>query len=120
MPEPLAPTTAEELQNDLRRCGDEQASVETGGSFSKRLVGGPVAPAMFRLTTSRMDRLLAYEPADLTVSVEAGMRIAELTRILAENNQFLPLDPPFGAKRPWGGPSREFERSATEALRLGP
>ena len=103
MPEPLAPTTTEELQATLRRCGDEQASVETGGSFSKRLVGGPVAAARHRLTTSRLDRLLAYEPADLTVSVEAGMGITELSRILAENNQFLPLDPPFAANATVGG-----------------
>ncbi len=103
MPEPLAPTTRDELQDTLRCCGDEQASIETGGSFSKRLVGGPVAAARYRLTTSRLDRLLAYEPADLTISVEAGMRIAELSRILAENNQFVPLDPPFGAKATVGG-----------------
>ena len=99
----LAPATAEELQEALRRCGREQASVESGGSFSKRLFGGPVAESTYRLSTQRLNRLLAYEPADLTVSVEAGMRFSELTRILAENNQFLPLDPPFGADSTIGG-----------------
>lgn len=103
MTESLAPATAEELQEALRRCGQEQASIETGGSFSKRLFGGPVAEAKYRLSTQRLNRLLAYEPADLTVSVEAGMRFNELTRILAENNQFLPLDPPFGAASTIGG-----------------
>ena len=103
MTESLAPATAEELQEALRRCGREQASVESGGSFSKRLFGGPVAESKYRLSTQRLNRLLAYEPADLTVSVEAGMRFGELTRILAENNQFLPLDPPFGADSTIGG-----------------
>lgn len=103
MTESLAPATAEELQEALRRCGREQASVESGGSFSKRLFGGPVAESKYRLSTQRLNRLLAYEPADLTVSVEAGMRFGELTRILAENNQFLPLDPPFGAESTIGG-----------------
>ena len=103
MTESLAPATAEELQEALRRCGREQSSVESGGSFSKRLFGGPVAEARYRLSTQRLNRLLAYEPADLTVSVEAGMRFEELTRILAENNQFLPLDPPFGADSTIGG-----------------
>ena len=102
-PESLAPATVEELRDELHRCGEEQCSIETGGSFSKRLVGGSVPAARYRLTTSRMDRLLAYEPADLTVSAEAGMRFAELSRILAENNQFLPLDPPFGADATLGG-----------------
>lgn len=103
MTESLAPATAEELQEALRRCGREQASIESGGSFSKRLFGGPVAEAKYRLSTQRLNRLLAYEPADLTVSVEAGMRFSELTGILAENNQFLPLDPPFGADSTIGG-----------------
>lgn len=103
MTESLAPATAEELQEALRRCGREQASVESGGSFSKRLFGGPVAESKYRLSTQRLNRLLAYEPADLTVSVEAGMRFSELNRILAENSQFLPLDPPFGADSTIGG-----------------
>ncbi len=103
MPEPLAPATPDELRDALRRCSEEQASIETGGSFSKRLAGGPVSEATYRLETGNLDKLLAYEPADLTVSVEAGMRYSELVRILAENNQFLPLDPPFGANATIGG-----------------
>ena len=103
MPEPLAPATPEDLRDTLRHCGDEQASIETCGSSSKRLVGGPVAEAKYRLDTRNLAGLLAYEPADLTVSVEAGMRFSELSRILAENNQFLPLDPPCGADATVGG-----------------
>lgn len=103
MPEPLAPATPEDLRDALRHCGDEQASIETCGSSSKRLVGGPVAEARYRLDTRNLAGLLAYEPADLTVSVEAGMRLSELSRILAENNQFLPLDPPCGADATVGG-----------------
>ena len=87
----------------MRRSAATEASVETGGRFSKRAAGGPIAQARYRLTTSRLDRLLAYEPADLTVSVGAGMRVAELGRILAEANQFLPLDPPFHADATVGG-----------------
>ena len=34
-----------------------------------------MAGAKYRLSTQRLNRLLAYEPADLTVSVEAGMRV---------------------------------------------
>ena len=103
MPEPLAPATPEELRETLRRCGDEQASVETCGSSSKRLVGGPVADARYRLETRNLAGLLAYEPADLTVSVEAGMLFSDLSRILSKNNQFLPLDPPSGNDATIGG-----------------
>ncbi len=103
MPDSIVPATAEELRDALVRCSEEQASVETGGSFSKRLSGGPVSEARYRIETKKLDRLLAYEPADLTVSLQAGMRYSELVRILAENNQFLPLDPPCQESATIGG-----------------
>lgn len=103
MTESLAPSTIEELRAALLRCAEEQASIETRGAFSKASFGGPIRQATCRLQTSRLNRLLAYEPADLTVSVEAGMRYADLSRTLAENNQFLPLDPPFAEDATVGG-----------------
>ena len=103
MPESLAPATPEDVRETLRRCASEQASIETGGAFSKRLFGGPPAEARCRIETRNLGRLLAYEPADLTVSVEAGMRFAELQRILGENGQFLSLDPPHGSDATVGG-----------------
>ena len=87
----------------LRRCAREEASIESGGAFSKRLAGGPVADATYRLATARLNRLRAYEPADLTVSVEAGMPFSELSRTLAEGDQILPLDPPFAESATVGG-----------------
>lgn len=103
MPESLAPSTIEELRAALLQCAEEQASVETRGAFSKASFGGPLRQATCRLQTCGLNRLLAYEPADLTVSVEAGMRYADLSRTLAENNQFLPLDPPFAEDATVGG-----------------
>ncbi len=45
------------------------------------------------LALARLDRVLAHEPADLTLSVEAGVRLDGLNRTLAPFRQFLPLDP---------------------------
>jgi len=39
-------------------------------------------------------RILEYEPGDLTVIVEAGLRLGELQALLAEQGQRLSLDPP--------------------------
>ena len=103
MTESLTPSTVEELRDALVGWAEEQASIETRGAFSKRSFGGPIRQATYRLETSGLNRLLAYEPADLTVSVEAGMRYADLSRTLAENNQFLPLDPPFADDATVGG-----------------
>ncbi len=41
-----------------------------------------------------MNRLLEYTPEDMTVSVEAGITLAELQRKLGQHGQWLPVDPP--------------------------
>ena len=38
------------------------------------------------------NRLIDYPPADMTITVEAGMTIGDLQRQLAEKRQWLPVD----------------------------
>lgn len=99
----IAPTSTDELCDALASRAKSGAVMETGGAFSKPSMGGPVASDAVRVTTSSMTRLLAYEPADLTISVEAGMPWRELNRILDENNQFVPVDPAYTATATVGG-----------------
>ena len=58
-------------------------------------VGSGNVPASYdvALSLAQMSRIVAHEPADLTVTVEPGLRIDELQRALAAYGQFLPLDP---------------------------
>ncbi|MGZ4380779.1 MAG: FAD-binding oxidoreductase [Gaiellaceae bacterium] len=46
------------------------------------------------LAADRLDRVLEYEPGDLTCVVEAGIRLSALSARLAEQGQRLSLDPP--------------------------
>ncbi len=46
------------------------------------------------LRTTKLDRVIEYEPADLTVTVEAGIIFGRLQALLAERRQFLPIDAP--------------------------
>jgi glycolate oxidase FAD binding subunit len=46
------------------------------------------------LSTRRLDRVLEHEAGDLTVTVEAGVRLEDLNERLAEHGQRLSLDPP--------------------------
>ena len=46
------------------------------------------------LWTTQLDRLLSYEPAEMIAVVEAGMRVGELNRVLAEGGQEWPSDAP--------------------------
>jgi len=53
---------------------------------------GPGAHATVRLSTRRLDRPVDHAADDMTVTVEAGMTLAELGRLLAGENQRLPID----------------------------
>jgi glycolate oxidase FAD binding subunit len=47
-----------------------------------------------RLSTAKLARVLEHEPGDLTMIVEAGIRLSALQGYLAEHGQMLSLDPP--------------------------
>ncbi len=66
-------------------------------------MAGPITPATVRISTVEMNRILQYEPRDLTISVEAGIRYADLSRELARNGQMIPLAGPYSADATMGG-----------------
>ncbi len=91
--ETFLPETPEQLAESLRAAASSHRSIRLGGNFSKDRLGGEPRQADVTVSTRALNRLLQYDPRDLTVSVEAGMRFSELERILREQGQMLPLDP---------------------------
>ena len=87
----------------LQSAAAQHHSIELGGGNSKRLMAGPIAPAETRISTTAMKRILQYEPRDLTISVEAGLPYAELSRALAANGQMIPLAGPYSSEATIGG-----------------
>jgi glycolate oxidase FAD binding subunit len=64
--------------------------------------GAPLQPAADggpqpRLSTRQLKRILHHAVDDLTVTVEAGLPLAELQAALAVHNQWLPIDWPWGS-----------------------
>jgi glycolate oxidase FAD binding subunit len=101
--ERVAPSSAEEVAAALQRADEAgQAVVPIGGGTQLDL-GMPPARADVVVETTQLNRVVEYEPADLTVTVEAGMRFAELQRILGQQGQFLALDPPLDEGATIGG-----------------
>lgn len=49
------------------------------------------------LWTTQLDRIVSYEPAEMVAVVEAGVRVGDLQRALAEGGQEWPVDAPDGA-----------------------
>jgi glycolate dehydrogenase FAD-binding subunit len=99
----LRPENPDELAAALHDAACAHRTIRLGGNFSKDCIGGPVAPADVTISTSSMNRLLQYEPRDLTVSVEAGMPFLDLVHTLSARRQMLPLDPPWLRESTVGG-----------------
>lgn len=99
----IEPQTPEELAQVLADSSSSGWTIQLSGAGTKALMGGPVEPAEVHISTARMTRVLQYEPADLTISVEAGMLWSDLTELLARNRQMIPLDPPFADAATVGG-----------------
>jgi glycolate oxidase FAD binding subunit len=64
---------------------------------------GEVLPTDAILDTTALAGVVAHVPADLTVTVAAGTRFADLRSALAQAGQFLPLDPPHAEAATIGG-----------------
>jgi glycolate oxidase FAD binding subunit len=99
----LCPTTCDDLASALSDASSRRQTITLIGHNTKRLMAGPVEPSDVTISTTRLDRVLQYEPRDLTISVEAGLRYAELAHVLAENRQMIPLDPGYGDECTIGG-----------------
>jgi glycolate oxidase FAD binding subunit len=99
----LCPESPEQLAEALLAGASERRAIRLGGRFSKNQLGGRLESADITISTRSMNRLLKYDPRDLTLSVEAGMPWAGLERILEEHGQMLPLDPGWAAQSTVGG-----------------
>lgn len=98
------PQTTAELA-DLVTCAHQnQWGMIPAGSGSKLHWGGLIHPApLITISTQRLNQLIDHAAGDLTVTVEAGMRFAELQTLLAKENQFLAIDPSYPQDATIGG-----------------
>ena len=104
MPKAVAlPESVEKIQKLLAFAADRGLSVIPAGSGTKLGIGNPPQKVDLVLSTRRLNSMIEYEPADLTVTVQAGMRLANLQVQLSENGQFLPLDPAYASLATVGG-----------------
>lgn len=78
-------------------------SVVPWGGGAHQSLGRPPRGYDVALDLRRLDRILAYEPADMTVTVQAGIRLSDLECRVAEFGQFWPLDPPLADQATVGG-----------------
>jgi len=97
------PGTAEELARCLRWARGAGLKVTPRGGGTKLGWGNPPAACDLLLSTARLDRVREHAWADMTVIADAGCRVADLQRTLAEHGQHLALDPLWPERATIGG-----------------
>jgi glycolate oxidase FAD binding subunit len=92
----IHPSTKADVAEALRRANVERLRLLVVGGRRHIDKGNPTEVDA-ELWMTQLDRLVAYEPAEMIAVVEAGMRVGELARILREGNQEWPVDAPADA-----------------------
>ena len=74
----------------------------SGGRTLSHLGNTPNRPGI-ALDMTRLDRMIDFQPADLTVRVQAGMTVGQLDSALSQNEKCVPLAPPLARRATVGG-----------------
>lgn len=99
----ISPHTQESLASVIADANLSRSNVMPCGSGSKLSWGGLAKDVKLVVSTQRLDRIIEHAVGDLTVTVEAGIKLADLQNTLKEVNQFLPLDPAYPESATIGG-----------------
>lgn len=118
----VTPASAAEVAEVVRLAAAEKLAIVPVGARTKLGIGLPPSRHDVALDMTRMNRVVAYDPGDLTLGVEAGMPLAELARVLEPHRQWLPLAVPFTTLTTVGGtiasgidsPLRQFYGTARD------
>ena len=96
----LRPESIDEL---ARALASEKGVIVPIGAGTQAYFGNPLRGADCGVDLKDLSRITEYNPADLTIHLQAGVTLGQLQRALLENNQFLPLDPWGGSEATIGG-----------------
>jgi glycolate oxidase FAD binding subunit len=99
----VRPGLSEEIVEIVNFAAREKLAIVPAGARTKLGIGMPPRQYDIALDMTRMDRIVAYDPGDLTLSVEPGIPLHKITSSLAEHRQFLPLAVPFANRATAGG-----------------
>jgi glycolate oxidase FAD binding subunit len=90
----IRPANREEAARVIAAADEASLALTPLGARTALGLGRPLAAYDVALDMTALDRLVAYEPNDLTATVEAGMTLAAFQQLLAVNGQYLPADAP--------------------------
>ncbi len=103
---PLAehsPATVAELSSIVKAARAAGHAVYPVGGRTMTGFGLPPTKPGVAVDLTRLNQVIDYPARDMTVTVQAGIRLAELQAVLATENQELPVDVPMPDRATLGG-----------------
>ncbi len=114
----LRPATREEVAEAVRAAARDGLTVIPFGGSPESSFLAELPPYDLALDLSALDRVVEYEPEDLTITAECGVTLASLHATLAARGQELPLESPGGGRTTLGG-ALAANASGPRRLRFG-
>ena len=99
----VVPENREQVANILCWAAASGVTVFPRGGGTKTALGNPPDGVGVVLDLSRLNRIIDYQPEDLTATVEAGVTLNALQRQLGAFRQFVPLESPLPGRATVGG-----------------
>ncbi|TAJ90336.1 FAD-binding oxidoreductase [bacterium] len=99
----LTPHDPEQIGAALSISAEAEASVIPWGGGTAMQMGNIPRQTDVIIRLERLDKLIEHDDANLTASVQAGIKVTALQKILGQRSQFLALEPPCPGLATIGG-----------------
>ncbi len=99
----LSPPNPEALGKVMALAFENRQRILPKGHGSKLHWGGLVRDPNWIVSTERLDGIIEHAVGDFTLTVEAGMKLADIQATLAKTGQFLAIDPGYAQTASIGG-----------------
>ncbi|MGF1541382.1 MAG: FAD-binding oxidoreductase [Pleurocapsa sp.] len=99
----IFPQNIDTVATIIQQAQQQQWRILICGNGSKLNWGELTKDIQLVISIQKCDRLIEHAVGDLTVTVEAGMKLADLQPILRSHQQFLPIDPCYPDQATIGG-----------------
>ncbi len=101
--EVVEPADHDEVADLIRSCADGATPIYPIGGGTSLAYGLPASREGIGLSLSKLNQVIDYPARDMTITVEAGMTVQAIARLLAAEQQRLPIDPPQASRATLGG-----------------
>lgn len=98
----MNPDISQQLQQQIQHAFEQATALRIVGGNSKEFYGRMVSAETLDISGHR--GILSYEPTELVITARAGTPLNEIEKLLDDNGQMLPFEPPaFAAEATIGG-----------------